>query len=655
MKKLFKKLKRNLGLDIIRVLKANPTAIRCFRQNISLEVCESVLSPREVALIRQYRDFGKRYIDGIHGESLDLAADNTFINAAKKCEHQNMLFTPIANFGSFKSVNIRLLFMAREILHTTLERAINHENSCFKRVQVAGHFEDFLVPIAGFSTGGGSTFGCSEKLLCEKYAFGGDLLVDTPHGRDILTVLIRRHLLGNNRHIIVVDDRPLVAAHVPKNENTSRVVIPQKNGSLFLQYPMGNQLELALEFLGISLAKQPSINASLAQRGSLFDNLDRDIYFGHRDSRACTVDLHASSEIIGTGLVSWMFPQDHFTYMASCRASEVEISGKIITLPSMANMGNAYCFPMQTLIYACLVLAIYKYFRLPLKDRDGTVTWSVFGDDIIVDRAAYGPLLSLLEDLGMVVNKNKSFAYGHFRESCGEDYICGYNVRPIMPKSIKTEADRYALLNLLVEWGIRHSVDLPRTVGFILKGLKHQFICSIDDPHDRGIRWDLNRLDLLPTSRRKQFKCISHATIKPGTRPSFSTRIELKTMYNLADPARFVWEEVTLFHLLRSALAERLTHTGRQKWISVERDVPEFLSGSEIGGCNTARRYDKYRVPAFWVFDDPRGIRGVGKRVRVRTQIYHNGICHDDRLRVRVTSAKTDNSLTMNYLLRTGL
>lgn len=655
MKKLFKKLKRNLGLDIIHALKVNPTALRCFRQNISLEVCESVLAPREIALIRQYRDFSKRFIDGVQDESLDIAADNTFVNAARLCEYQNMIFTPMADFGNFKNVNIRLLFMAREILHTTLENATNHEDSCFKRVQVVGHLQDYLIPIAGFSTGGGSTFRCSEKLLCEKYAYEGDLLVDTPHGRDILTVLNRRHLLGNNHHKIVVDDRPLIAAHVPKNDKTSRVVIPQKNGSLFLQYPMGNQLELSLKLLGISLAKQPSINADLARRGSYFDNLERDIYFGHRNTRPCSIDLHASSEVIGTGLVSWLFPLDYFTYMTSCRASEVEISGKIITLPSMANMGNAYCFPMQTLIYACLVLAIYKYFRLPLRDHEGTVTWSVFGDDIIVDRAAYGPLLSLLGDLGMVVNKDKSFAHGFFRESCGEDYICGYNVRPIMPKSIKTEADRYALLNLLVEWGIRHSVDLPRTVGFILKGLKHQFFCSIDDPHDRGIRWDLNRLDLLPAKYRKQFKCVSYATIKPGTRPSFSTKIELKTTYKLADPARFAWEEVTLFHLLRSALAERLTQTGRQKWISVEQSVPELLNEEDIGGCYKARRYTRYRVPAFWVFDDPRGIRGVGKRVRVRTQVYHNGICHDDRLRERVTSAKTDNSLAMNYLLRTGL
>lgn len=89
--------------------------------------------------------------------------------------------------------------------------------------------------------------------------------------------------------------------------------------------------------------------------------------------------------------------------------------GSVIKLHMMATMGNAFCFPLQTAVFACVVKAAYRALGLPFSGRRdyaayvkgcgekdpylvrvmGDRGWGVFGDDIVVEEEAY-PLVSRL-------------------------------------------------------------------------------------------------------------------------------------------------------------------------------------------------------------------------------------------------------------------
>jgi len=61
---------------------------------------------------------------------------------------------------------------------------------------------------------------------------------------------------------------------------------------------------------------------------------------------------------------------------------------------------------------------------------------SVFGDDCIVSSDDTREFIQLCESIGFIVNEEKSFSGDHpFRESCGGDYLQGYDVRPYNVRS----------------------------------------------------------------------------------------------------------------------------------------------------------------------------------------------------------------------------
>lgn len=664
MDKLFKKLQRNLRLDILSALKGDQTANHILRQNIDLGVAESVLCPRSYALVRMFRDFDKRYVPGSGKKpELNRVADATFRNAAELCRKQNDFFT-FPDFRMWRNFShVKILFMARDIIHDVMRRSLMSPNTNFVLVQSSLRDEPIGVPVAGFSTGPGVVSGNSSRLVVEKYPMSGKSIVDTQWAADVLSFVSRNHSLGGLGHEIVVSDAPLVMSYVPKDRAKTRPVIPQKNGSLFLQYPIGGQLELALRFLGIDLAQQPRINQRLACAGSYHHNLEGDYHFGRRSTRPCTIDLHASSEIIGRNLVEWLFPFWAFEYMDSCRATHVVIASdtkvpEVVEVPSMANMGNAYCFPLQTLVYTALAIAVHKYHRLDLGSKRSP-TWSVFGDDIVVDRAAFKPLCGVLESLGMVVNQHKSFSQGLFRESCGEDYVSGYNVRPIMPTGVDNDGDRYVLLNLLAEWGSRHSCNLPRAVSFLIKGLKTTHLVSREDPHDAGIRWEWSVASELPQHLRSKLRFSVVVDMKRG-KPALACahnqyhEIEYWRSVIACSPARFSTEHVALFHLLRAGLLDRqLERTGRQKWISV-RAEPVLRSEGEI--CQV-KSWDNPVITddnCFYTFADPSAPKWEHRKIK--TALY--GLSETESplfLEQPVLLSTADGILTSRYLLRNGL
>jgi hypothetical protein len=202
-------------------------------------------------------------------------------------------------------------------------------------------------------------------------------------------------------------------------------------------------------------------------------------------------------------LVREFFPASVVRWLELTRCpSTVLPDGKIVDLHMVSSMGNAFTFPLQTLFFSALVFGAYRVHNVPLVksfgDRVGN--FSVFGDDIIVERKCYNTVVRLLEVCGFTVNKDKSFNQGLFRESCGHDYYCGYNVRGIYIKKLKHAGDFYSAINRLNKWSARHRVCLPETIRLLSRGLRFLPI-PFDEDDSAGIKVPLSMVKRIVRSK----------------------------------------------------------------------------------------------------------------------------------------------------------
>lgn len=132
------------------------------------------------------------------------------------------------------------------------------------------------------------------------------------------------------------------------------------------------------------------------------------------------------------------------------------------------------------MIFATLVTSTYETLGIkPKKFKDRN--YSVFGDDIICVESAYDVICSVLNGCGFIVNSEKSYNIGGFRESCGSDFWYGHDVRGVYIKEIKNEQDVYSAFNRLSRWSAKHNINLSAVLSY-LKGL----VDFLPIPYDAG-------------------------------------------------------------------------------------------------------------------------------------------------------------------------
>jgi len=200
---------------------------------------------------------------------------------------------------------------------------------------------------------------------------------------------------------------------VPKTVMTERTIAvePLLNG--YLQKGADTFMRKRLKRVGIDLSDQ-SLNQRLAREGSTSSG----------DQSWVTLDLSSASDSISIELCRNLLPPDWFDYLNSIRSHSYSLDGTEIRYQKFTTMGNGFCFPLETLLFASLCsvacggLSTYSNF-------------TVYGDDILIRKYAADRLVSLLKLCGFSVNRRKSFLQGPFRESCGADWFEGKDVRPI--------------------------------------------------------------------------------------------------------------------------------------------------------------------------------------------------------------------------------
>lgn len=274
---------------------------------------------------------------------------------------------------------------------------------------------------------------------------------------------------------------------VIKTTTIARTICTEPSLNMWLQLGMGGLIEERLyKRFGIRLDQQPDINRVMARRGSM-------------DGSLATIDLSSASDSMAYNVLKEILPRQFFAVLDALRTPSTRLppehsvsrKGDVLPLHMISTMGNGYTFPLQTMLFAAVVQSVYRYIGLPFVGfgPGERRTFSVFGDDIIVDRRAFYLVNRLLYLLGFQINTDKTFVEGRFRESCGADYIDGDNVRGVYIKSLNTIQDLFVAINTLVRWSAKSAVALPRTIGYLLKGIRdrHRYLVPPDEDDAAGI------------------------------------------------------------------------------------------------------------------------------------------------------------------------
>lgn len=201
---------------------------------------------------------------------------------------------------------------------------------------------------------------------------------------------------------------------VPKTAKTHRsiAVEPLLNG--YVQKGVDLHLREKLRRVGIDLSSQLP-NQLLARAGSTGGI-----------NPFCTIDLSSASDSLATEVVRDLLPPEWFEFLSDIRSPRYAIGDEVRKYDKFCSMGNGFCFPLQTLIFASVCHAVATTVNgAPNYD------FSVYGDDIIVRQNVALLVIEILRDIGFRINTEKTFITGSFRESCGSDWYDGQDVRPV--------------------------------------------------------------------------------------------------------------------------------------------------------------------------------------------------------------------------------
>jgi hypothetical protein len=265
---------------------------------------------------------------------------------------------------------------------------------------------------------------------------------------------------------------------VPKSKEISRTICTEPLLNMFFQKGIGGVMQERLrEVFNIDFTIQPERNATLARIGS-------------ETGKFGTIDLSSASDSISLRLLEDILPREPLNWLLRTRSPETVLpDGSVLKLHMVSSMGNGYTFPLQTTIFAALVLAAYKIYGIkpirPWKLNPGN--YAVFGDDIICDYRVYSVVCRCLSILGFKVNEHKSFNEGLFRESCGKDYFLGTNIRGVYIKTLRDDMDSYSAINRLIRWSTEHGILLRRAVGYLRAGCRFIGV-PYDEADNAGIK-----------------------------------------------------------------------------------------------------------------------------------------------------------------------
>jgi hypothetical protein len=236
---------------------------------------------------------------------------------------------------------------------------------------------------------------------------------------------------------------------VLKDQGARRTILVEPTLNSFAQQGGGRLIRANLKRVGLDLTDQ-TLNQRLAELASRVKDI-------------ATLDLKSASNLMAKLIVEDNLPPAWFTLLDVTRSHRTKIGDRYHELEMFSSMGNGFTFDLETLLFYAIT-----YARCTIEGYNPF--WiSVYGDDIICPSGIVEKLEKDLSDYGFLLNKEKSYAEGSFRESCGKDYNNGSLITPFYVKSLQTLENVWTVHNSLREWCRR--VGYPERNPLLL-GLK---------------------------------------------------------------------------------------------------------------------------------------------------------------------------------------
>jgi hypothetical protein len=287
----------------------------------------------------------------------------------------------------------------------------------------------------------------------------------------------------------------LEAVLVAKTWKSLRMIMPNTTLGTLYSSGVGRMIEERLRAFGFDIRTLQPVHGELARIGSVTGSL-------------VTADQSMASDNITVKLIDTIFPWRWASALRFGRIERIALYGDVIESPTFATMGIGFTFPLQTLLFLVLLLAIRDHLSL----GDETVV-SVFGDDLVYATEMHPLVVDVFPKLGLVLNLDKTFASGHFRESCGQDYYRGYDVRPMHLASVegqsagkrRAEAYLYKTFNALMRrWSVYEVTTAAKLIRGEIQRVRRDdpLVVPKDFPDTAGIRYDIFVMDELELRMR---------------------------------------------------------------------------------------------------------------------------------------------------------
>jgi len=245
---------------------------------------------------------------------------------------------------------------------------------------------------------------------------------------------------------------------VPKSSIVDRTIAIEPSLNVFMQKGVDSYLKKRLRYHGVDLFDQ-SKNHTPAQLGSM------------RLLTAATLDLSSASDCVSIEVVRMLIPHEWYILLDDLRSKQYthDKGASWLTYEKFSSMGNAFTFPLETIIFYAIAKACTDFCG------EGLRYLRVYGDDIIIPPQAYCLNIEVLRFLGFSPNIDKSFAFGRFRETCGSDFYSGVDLRPVYMKVIpKSDQEVFNLFNRLI-WN-RVGFKFHRTCAYLYESVKRALI-----------------------------------------------------------------------------------------------------------------------------------------------------------------------------------
>lgn len=371
-------------------------------------------------------------------------------------------------------------------------------------------------------------------------------------------------------NVILVQEDILSCA--AKDFDRSRTVGTPPTCNTFIQKGTDNFMRQRLkDRANLDLSRQ-DVNQWMAHEGASAGGLEIPYI---------TLDVRGASNSVLTEVVKTLVSEEWFSFLNEIRSPgcivkltdeeiEIEIEHRY---ELFASMGNGFCFPLETLIFASACVAAAKAAGAPVDFR-------VYGDDIIVRQDIALVVCEILRSLGFRLNLDKSFIHGPFRESCGANWHGEQEVTPVYwRKRITTQRELHAIHNAHkdhpeVQEALRKNIPLEFCVNE--KDTRYDFIT------DQAFRVPL---DL----------CMGNGAVWRRDTQSFRYRL-LRTVpvQDANIPSDHRWERLRYVSALRGSTFECAFLLRRSTCA-----VPDKPTGQE-SECNFSNSKARRRIAAAW-------------------------------------------------------